>query len=144
MSIKRTIGLLSVLALLQRPVVAKEQKPEYKPLEMRDVIKTIADYDIHRMLSPPIGDERIGGGMILGATDSEDKTMDLNRMQNDKYMYQTILHEMRHVYNAERGFSQREDWVRDYACRDYKLFFQEKDCPNQNDLEKLLRSEFKN
>ena len=44
----RTIGLMSILFSLQQPVVAKEQKPTYTPLEVSDVVRTIAEYVFYR------------------------------------------------------------------------------------------------
>lgn len=139
---KRPLVLLSILAMLHSSATGKEYKPTYSPLDVSDFVISIADYDIHKMTVPPSGNEVFGWSMYLGVTNMTDHTMGLNDMINDEFMYLTILHEMRHTRNDRLGVSNQESWTTEYACRDYKLFFK-KDCPNQNDLEKLIRSEYK-
>ena len=140
---KRVVGLTAILLALQQPVVGKEVKPIYTPLEVSDVVQAIADYDIHKMTVPPNYDAFGGWSIHLGVTDMTHKTMDLNRTATPEVMRLTILHELRHARNYERGLSQREDWIREQSCKDYKLFFKEKECPDQNDLEKAIRSEYR-
>ncbi len=139
---KRPLALLSLLAVLQTPVIAKDIKPEYRALEVSDVVRTIAEYDVHKMAVPPTFDSLGGWNMYYGVTDMSDKTMDLNKMLNPDYMYLTILHEMRHTLNDRLGLNNKEEWVREYACKDYKLFFK-KECPDQNNLDKSIRWEYR-
>lgn len=140
---KRTVALLSLLALLQQPVVAKETKPKYEPLSVADVIETVADYDIHKMTTPPLYDDFGGWQTYFGVTDMTHKTMDLNRVINREQMLLTVLHEMRHVSNHNKGLSNKESWTREYSCKDYKLFFNKEECPVQDDLEKAVRFEYR-
>lgn len=140
---KRPLVLLSLLASLQSPVIGKETKPEYTPLEISDVVKIISEYDIHRMTVPPNHDAFGGWSIYLGITNMTDKTMDLNKVATPEVLKLTILHEMRHARNYERGLSQREDWIKEQACKDYKLFFKEKNCPDQNNLETAIKWEYR-
>lgn len=138
----RTILLMSTLFTLQKPVVAKDHKPTYVPLDVADVVRTIADYDIYKMTVPPTGDGFGGWSMYYGVTDMSNRNMGLNAMLTPDFMHLTILHEMRHTLNDRLGLSNKEEWVREYACKDYELFFKKK-CFNQNDLEKAIKSEYK-
>lgn len=139
---KRTIALLSLLALLQKPVVAKEVKPAYQPLTVADMVDIINDYQIYHMSVPPTFDQLGGWSMYYGVTDFSARSIGINKMLTRPVKRLTGLHEARHTVYDKLGIPQREDWVRDYACRDYELFFKEK-CPDQNDLEKSLRWEYR-
>ena len=138
----REIALACSLLALQRPVVAKEVKPRYEPLSQADIIKSMQKYTFYKMSVPPVYDSMGGWTMLFGVTDYANRSVGTNSMLTDKQAYQVFLHEERHIYNEERGLPQREDWVREFACKDYELFFKEK-CPDQNNLEDAIRWEYR-
>ena len=136
----RTVGLLSILLSLQRPVVAKETKPKYKPLTLQQAVEVLVDYDLNHTAIPPfVVDTPFmeGYSFMKGITDYSAKDITINRMLTDEERALTILHELRHVVFEKEGLPQREDWIKEFACKDYKIIFEIK-CPD-NGLEESIR-----
>jgi len=116
-------------------------KTVYEPLTPKELIEVVANYDIHKVSLPVIGNPITGYSILKGTTDYFERDIALNQIITEDEMRITILHEFRHAIHDKKGFSQNEDVIRDFSCRDYKLIYN-KNCPNPRGLEDVIQEKY--